>query len=89
MSIAETLAATALLGIETAPFIYFVENFGRGFELGLAGVHMLSHHPLGLAKMMPMGMGMMKRGRMSIVPKQIKGIDSLKAILSKAKELEV
>lgn len=26
MSIAETLAATALLGIETAPFIYFVEK---------------------------------------------------------------
>jgi heterodisulfide reductase subunit C len=70
-------------------FIYFVENFGRGFELGLAGVHLLSHRPLGLAKMMPMGMGMMRRGRMSIVPKQIKGIDSLKAVLNKAKELEV
>lgn len=70
-------------------FIDFMENYGRSFELGLATVYLLAHHPLGMAKMMPMGFNMMRRDRMSLTPKRIKGIDSLKAILNKAKELEV
>ncbi len=31
---------------------------------------------------------MLRRGRMDLTPKRIKGIDQLKAILAKAKELE-
>jgi hypothetical protein len=66
-----------------------MENFGRSFEIGLATVHLLTHRPLGFTKMMPMGINMMLRDRMSLTPKRIKGIDSFKAILKKAKELEV
>jgi heterodisulfide reductase subunit C len=69
-------------------FIYFVENFGRSFELGLATAHHLAHHPLGTVKIAPMAMGMLRRGRLEIKPKSIKQVDSLKAILAKAKELE-
>lgn len=70
-------------------FIYFVENFGRSFELGLATAYHLSHHPLGTVKIAPMALGLMRKGRLEITPKTIRQIDSLKAILSKAKELEV
>ena len=38
--------------------------------------------------MMPMALGLITKGRMAFVPKSIKGMDSLKAILNKAKELE-
>jgi heterodisulfide reductase subunit C len=69
-------------------FISYVENYGRSFEIGLATRYHLTHHPLSLPKMAPMGWGMMRRGRMNLTPTRIKNLDSLKAILAKAKELE-
>lgn len=69
-------------------FIFFVENFGRSFELGLAAMYNLRHHPLDMPKMVPMGLGMMRKQRMDLTPKRIKDIAGLKAILAKAKALE-
>lgn len=70
-------------------FINWVENFGRSFELGLASVHMLRHNPFGVFKIAGMGVGMVTKGRMAFTPTRIKGMNGLKAILTKAKELEV
>jgi hypothetical protein len=71
-------------------FIGMVENFGRSYELGLATRHYLLHFPLRLPSMAPMGLGMLSKKRMGITPpKRIEGIDQLKAILARAKELEV
>lgn len=69
-------------------FIDYVENYGRSFELGLATRYHLSYHPLDMMKMAPMGIGMLRKGRMDLTPKKIKGMDQLKSILAKAKELE-
>lgn len=69
-------------------FIGFVENYGRSFELGLATRYHLTHHPLEVYKMAPMGLGMLRRGRMALTPKPIKGVNELKAILNRAKQLE-
>ncbi|MFU8773825.1 MAG: 4Fe-4S dicluster domain-containing protein [Anaerolineales bacterium] len=71
----------------SSTFIDFVENNGRSFELGLATRYHLTHHPLSMPKMAPMGLGMLLRGRMDLKPTRIKGIKQLKAILEKAKEL--
>jgi hypothetical protein len=38
--------------------------------------------------MMPMGWGMLSKKRMSLIPKRIKHMDQLKAVLARAKELE-
>lgn len=70
-------------------FIGWVENYGRAFELGLMSQHMLRHNPLGVFKMAGMGMGMVSKRRMEFTPTRIKGIEGLKAILAKAKALEV
>jgi heterodisulfide reductase subunit C len=70
-------------------FISWVENYGRAFELGLMGQHMLRHNPLGVFKMADMGLGMITKGRMAFTPKRIHGIDGLKKIIARAKELEV
>lgn len=70
-------------------FIYWVENYGRSFELGLMSIQMIRHNPFGVFKIAGMGVGMFSRGRMAFTPTRIKGMDGLKAILSKAKELEV
>lgn len=69
-------------------FISFVENYGRSFELGLASIYHLTHHPLQMYKMVPMGLGMVRKGRMDFTPKPIKGLNELKAILNRAKQLE-
>jgi heterodisulfide reductase subunit C len=69
-------------------FIHWVEDYGRSFELGLMGVHMIRHNPFGAFKIMDMGVGMVTKGRMAFAPTRIKGLDGLKRILAKAKELE-
>ena len=70
-------------------FVSMVENFGRSFELGLASLQYLKHFPLRLPAMAPMGIGMLSRGRMSLLPpKRIRHLDQLKRILERAKELE-
>jgi heterodisulfide reductase subunit C len=70
-------------------FVGMVETFGRSFELGLATRHYLQHYPLRLPGMAIMGLGLMTKSRMTILPKQIKHMDQLKAILNKAKTLEL
>lgn len=70
-------------------FIMWVEDFGRAFELGLMGVHMLKHNPFGAFKLGDMAAGMISKGRMAFAPTRIKGLEGLKRILAKAKELEV
>ncbi len=82
-----------LYGDATAPdfskiFINWVENYGRSYELGLMGQHMLRHHPAGVFKMAGMGAGMVSRGRMAFTPKRIRGLAAFKKIIAKAKELE-
>jgi hypothetical protein len=65
-----------------------VENYGRSFELGIATQHYLKHFPLRLPGMAPMGFGMLSKKRMDFTPHRIEGIDQLRAILARAKELE-
>jgi heterodisulfide reductase subunit C len=69
-------------------FVGMVEEYGRSFELGLASRHYLKHFALRLPSMAPMGMGMLRRKRMSLTPKRIKNLGQLKSILKRAKELE-
>jgi len=69
-------------------FVDMVEEYGRGFEFGLATRHYLKHFPLRLPSMAPMGLGLLSKQRMAITPKRIKNIKQLKAILKRAKELE-
>jgi heterodisulfide reductase subunit C len=69
-------------------FVGFVEEYGRSFEFGLATRHYLSHFPLRLPGMAPMGWGLLSKGRMDMRPHRIAGITQLQAILDRAKELE-
>ena len=69
-------------------FIRWVEDYGRSFELGLMGTHMIRHNPFGAFKIADMGFGMVTKGRMAFAPTRIKGMDGLKRILAKAKQLE-
>ncbi len=70
-------------------FINLVQKYGRSFEIGLAGVHNLKHFASRLPNMTPMAIGMLTKRGMSITPpKRIKGLNDLRKILKRAKELE-
>ncbi len=69
-------------------FVEMVERHGRSYELGLATRHYLRHFPLRLPAMAGMGLGMLRKRRMSFAPRTIEGIDQLQAILSRAKAIE-
>ncbi len=72
-------------------FISMVERYGRSFEIGLAGIHSATHVKLAtrLPKMAPMALGFLtKKGMSPLPPRRIKGMDQLKKILKRAKELE-
>ena len=72
----------------SATFMAMVENYGRSFELGLAARYHLRHRPLSAMKMASgMGLDMFRKGRMDLIPRRIRQIGQLKAILAKAKEL--
>ena len=70
-------------------FISLVETYGRSFEIGLAGFHNVRHFITRLPSITPMAVGMLtKKGMSPLPPRRIKGMDQLKKILQRAKELE-
>jgi heterodisulfide reductase subunit C len=69
-------------------FIGFVETYGRSFELGLATRYHLTHSPLSKFSLGPFALGMVAKNRLAFRPERIDGIDQLRAILERAKQLE-
>lgn len=89
MAIREKKYRSAVAPEFSETFVDMVEKYGRSFEFGLATRHYLKHAPLRLVGMSTMGLGMLAKGRMSMTPRKIKGMPQLKAILDKAKEMEL
>lgn len=69
-------------------FIGYVETYGRSFELGLATRYHLTHQPLKKVGLSSFGLGLLSKDRLALRPERIQGMDQLRAILKKAKELE-
>lgn len=65
-----------------------VGKYGRVHELGLMMKYMLFHHTFELLRQMPVGLQMLRSGRMPILPHKIKDQHALKNIVARAIELE-
>lgn len=70
-------------------FARIVNHYGRNQEMILLLLYYLRRNPLGLLKLLPLGISMMRKGRISLFPKKIKGVAAIRAILQASKELEV
>lgn len=68
-------------------FTDMVERFGRSYEIGIATLYHGLNRPLAAMKMGKMGLAMFARGRMNILPKKIKNVAQLQAIVNKAREI--
>ena len=70
-------------------FNEYVFDYGRAFEFGLATRQSLRHASVrdfpGLAQL---GMGMLTKRRMNLIPTRIDGLDGLQKILTRADEIE-
>ena len=87
LSIRDGLARNTDAPALAKTFTDLLDRYGRSFELGLASRFYLFNKPLALLKMGPLGLSMFTRGRMSLIPKRIKRLDQLQAIIKKARQL--
>ncbi|HEY3296894.1 MAG TPA: 4Fe-4S dicluster domain-containing protein [bacterium] len=68
-------------------FIDNVYKYGRNYEMGLGIRYLLKVSPLKLAGSAGFGIAMMSRGRLGVLPKTIKKVDEVRAIIDRAKQL--
>lgn len=68
-------------------FVDSARSNGRVYELGMMIKLFLKTNPLAALKLAPVGMGLFFHKRLPLSPSRIKGMDGLKAILNKAREL--
>jgi heterodisulfide reductase subunit C len=70
-------------------FVRVVNRYGRSHEMLLLLLYYLRRNPLALLRMLPLGMAMFKRGRIALLPKKIKGIQTIRQMLEASKALEL
>jgi len=70
-------------------FARIVNRYGRNQEMILLLLYYLRRNPFDLLRLMPLGIKMLRTGRITIFPKKIKGIAAIRAILKASEELEL
>ncbi len=70
-------------------FISNIYKYGRNFEMGLGIKYLLKTDPKKLVANASWGLAMIRRGRLSVRPQSIKKVNEIRAIIDKAKQLEI
>ena len=70
-------------------FVRIVNRFGRNHEMLLLILYHLRRKPLDLLRMLPLGLALYRKGRVSLVPSKIRGIESIRTILEAARTLKL
>lgn len=70
-------------------FVRIVNYFGRNHEILLLLLYYLRRNPLELLRLLPLGISLFRRGRVSLFPKKIKGVKVIRQILDAAEALEL
>lgn len=68
-------------------FVDSIKDNGRVHELGLMLRYYLRTNAFAILKMLPLGLGLLSRGRLPLMPKKVKGKEQVKAILEKVKAM--
>ena len=69
-------------------FVSNVRNFGRNWELALLTWFYLRTNPMNLLKMAPLGLRMLRKRRLALLPERIKGRSDLRKIIERAEQIE-
>lgn len=73
----------------SAEFISNIYKYGRSYEMGLVIKYFLKTDPKKLLANAAFGMKMMSKGRISMKPNSIKRVSEIRAIIDRARELEL
>jgi heterodisulfide reductase subunit C len=68
-------------------FAKVVNRYGRNHEMELMQRYFLKTKPLDLLRNMPVGLKMLRHGRLPLLPKKMRNISQLQKIIRKAKSL--
>ncbi len=68
-------------------FAEFVHKYGRSFEFGLATRYYLLSRPGDLLRKGPLGLSMIRHGRLALRPRRIRGVEQLRRIMERAEAL--
>jgi heterodisulfide reductase subunit C len=69
-------------------FVASIKRNGRVHEVGMMMEYFFKTNPLAAMKIATVGLGLMSHGRMALLPKKIKGVEQINAMLKKARQLE-
>ena len=69
-------------------FVRMVKNYGRNYEMGLLRAYFLRTSPIQLIKRMRTGLILWRRGRLSLRPTRIKGLDGLRRMIERAEAFD-
>ena len=78
----ETLPALA------KAFAAVVDKYGRSAESELLARFYLGTNPLGMTRQLPLGLRMLRRGRLPLLPKRIRGRQDLQKMMSRLEQGE-
>lgn len=70
-------------------FVRIVNRYGRNHEILLLLLYHLRRNPLGLLRLLPLGISLLRKGRVSLFPSKIKGVRTIREILQAAEALEL
>jgi len=70
-------------------FVRIVNRYGRNNEILLLLLYYLRRNPLELVRLMPLGLALLRKGRISLLPSKIKGVKAIQKILGASKALEL
>jgi heterodisulfide reductase subunit C len=70
-------------------FVHVVNRYGRNHEVLLLMRYYLRRNPLAMFRLLPMAIEMWRKGRISLFPAKIEGIQTIRRMLEASKTLEL
>jgi heterodisulfide reductase subunit C2 len=70
-------------------FVRIVNRYGRNNELLLLVRYYLERNPLELLRLLPLGLQLLRRGRVSLFPRKIRGVQAIRKIMEASKSLKL
>ena len=70
-------------------FVRMVNRYGRNHEMLLLMLYYLRRNPLAMLRLLPMGIAMWRKGRISLRPEKIEGIQAIRQMLKASQALEL
>ncbi|MEK7408762.1 MAG: 4Fe-4S dicluster domain-containing protein [Acidobacteriota bacterium] len=70
-------------------FVGLVNRYGRNHEILLVLLYYLRRNPLALFRLLPLGLSLWRKGRITLFPSKIAGVQAIRSILAASAALEL